>query len=404
MIATDGDQSASPNTDGTYMLQVSIHINAYIDDVLSPSVEDVQTAVKSRHLDEIDLLKFIAIIGMVVIHVYECWSSFDPETYVDTPLDILIQFLGGPVCAPLFMIACGVGIVYTRKNRPVDYLRRGIILLLSAYALNFLRRGLLYLLIKGPTGEFATATMLNVDILHLAGLSFILIGILKALRCSKWHVMVLAVIMFAASNIIGVLDLHGFMGYSFGLFVFTDNLDICFPLLGWFIYIAVGVFLGSYLKGSKDHVTLYKVLFVLGAAMFSVVTAVTLLSGENLFHFFTLYHDEYYRQSYDALIWILGIVLMSLSAAYFLMTRCSNGRFYSVCRFYGKNLNRLYIMQWLVIANIGLLFDQVPFTVEPVLSIPIGIAILAAVSPLVPVYVKGTEFLRARFSDNTGTF
>ncbi|MCQ2078864.1 MAG: DUF1624 domain-containing protein [archaeon] len=359
---------------------------------------------KPRYLTEVDLLKFIAIAGMVIIHIYENWTgTSEVSPYPTTAVDVFIQFLGGPVCAPLFMLACGIGVIYTRSNRPIDYLNRGLILLVTAYILSFLR-SYVAAAAEGLSNDQLLLELLNVDILHLAGLAFILIGILRALRCNRWHVLILAIAMFAISNLVGIVPVDGLTGYVVGLFFFTQCGDVCFPLFEWFIYIAVGVFLGSYLRGSTDHPRMYKGLFVLGLLMFVIVTIESLVTGFDLRDFFTLYANRFYQQSFLALAWILGIVFMCMSAAYFALSAHPRPRFDSLCHFFGKNLNRIYIMQWIIVGNVSAVIAYSGVTIAPILAIPLGILLLAGVSLLVPTYIKGVEFLRSRVSENTGSF
>ncbi len=53
---------------------------------------------------------------MVIIHVYENngIGGIDPTPH--TVLEHILQFLAGPVAAPVFMFSMGVGLIYSRHR------------------------------------------------------------------------------------------------------------------------------------------------------------------------------------------------------------------------------------------------------------------------------------------------
>lgn len=69
----------------------------------------------SSRLFEVDVVKAFAILWMVFMHVYEQLSGID---YLrEMPVDAFrntIEFLGGPLTAPVFMFSMGIGMVYTK--------------------------------------------------------------------------------------------------------------------------------------------------------------------------------------------------------------------------------------------------------------------------------------------------
>jgi hypothetical protein len=80
---------------------------------------------------------------MICIHFYEQFGIFDyKNTLPDSLFRNLIEFTGGPLAAPFFMFSMGIGMIYTGRNRPEDFIRRGGRLLLTGYALNFFRQTL----------------------------------------------------------------------------------------------------------------------------------------------------------------------------------------------------------------------------------------------------------------------
>ena len=97
---------------------------------------------------------------------------------------------GGPLGAPGFMVAMGMGMCYTRFYTSRRFARRGLRLCLAGLILNICRCTLPYLIGYSITGDYdkymsdiVFVTFEN-DILMFAGLSFILMALLKHLKMS----------------------------------------------------------------------------------------------------------------------------------------------------------------------------------------------------------------------------
>ena len=99
-----------------------------------------------KRLFEVDCIKFFAIIFMVWIHVYEQFGKYDyREVMPDTLARNFLEFVGGPLAAPVFMFCMGMGMIYTRKQQVSDFVSRGLKLMVTGYLLNFFRQTLLQL-------------------------------------------------------------------------------------------------------------------------------------------------------------------------------------------------------------------------------------------------------------------
>ena len=85
--------------------------------------------VNTGRQPELDVAKVAAILYMVVIHVYEEMSVVNYWVRPDSLFRTVLEFLGGPLAAPVFMFAMGVGMVYTRHRSPRAFALRGLRLL-----------------------------------------------------------------------------------------------------------------------------------------------------------------------------------------------------------------------------------------------------------------------------------
>ena len=70
---------------------------------------------------ELDWAKAFSIVAMICIHCYEQISVIDTEVVPTGFYRNFMEFVAGPLGAPLFMFCMGVGIMYSRRNTPADY-------------------------------------------------------------------------------------------------------------------------------------------------------------------------------------------------------------------------------------------------------------------------------------------
>ena len=104
---------------------------------------------------------------------------------------IVGNVLGRPYAAPIFMFCMGVGIVYSRRSQWDIMVKRGITLFLLGILVNVFEFFLPYYVcgtLLGSWDIFPIAgglLLFCVDILAFAGLSFILMGILKKFELSN---------------------------------------------------------------------------------------------------------------------------------------------------------------------------------------------------------------------------
>ena len=308
----------------------------------------------SSRLFEVDCVKTFAVIYMVCIHVYEQLSIFDHANVMpDSPFRIAIEFAGGPLAAPVFMFCMGIGMVYTRHNKPADFYKRGIKLLLTGYALNFFRQTLLQLiglLLEIESDLDIIGGLLNVDILIFAGMSFLFIGLLKQIRVKIFVMCIIAILLQAVSIWAVNLDI-GPMALQciVGLLLPTGKW-VAFPLGLWLVYPVSGMLFAEVLRTVSARSDVYKKLMPVCLAFLIAYSSIIIYSGYDIRCFFALCNNSYYHQSLLSTLWIIPIVIVAICISYFLVSPFEHTLIGSSISYCSINLNRIYIIQWLLIA------------------------------------------------------
>ena len=123
-----------------------------------------------------DLCKTLCLVLMILCHVFYAIKYSTTESLNATYIaHNLVRLLG----AQFFMFSMGMGLAYSRNDTAKCCARRGIILLLTGYMLNFLRE-ILPWIVTGNYPMFGSIMtndkflmLLSCDILQFAGLAFL---------------------------------------------------------------------------------------------------------------------------------------------------------------------------------------------------------------------------------------
>ena len=306
---------------------------------------------------EVDLARAIPVMSLPFVHtVIECCTSAN----INEPIPFLFNvIIGAPLGAPIFMIAMGISIIYSRHSSPKDLMKRGLILFLAGFALNVLRFFIPYMIgfmITGEHEKFIDPLVYKVfgnDILQFAGLAHILLGFLKKHEIPDKWIAVLALVMsltgwYFRHIDFGIPALNIICGHIIGTqndngFVLSD-----FPVLNWFIVPFGGYLFGKLLIRVKDKkkfylpigpilAVLYWVYFALEShfAFGKMAGGATVVEEENAY---------YHATTYDAISYL--VCAAGMLGVYFIITTIApkwlNRFFTSVSR----NITRIYIIHW----------------------------------------------------------
>lgn len=354
---------------------------------------------------EFDFVKAFAIFTMIIIHVYEELSEFDNEAICSKALDVIIQFCGGPFAAPVFMIAMGVGMVYSSHRKPADFVKRGVILFVMAYVLNFVRDTLPLIIYRVVNHEpifdsyYFVGYTFNVDILMFAGLAFMLTGLLKKLKVPVLGMGAIAIVMQVIGTWISSrIEVSSVASSCFHGLIFYTGEASCFPVLIWYIYPVIGIIMAKYLRHVNDTDKLYKLFFGIGSVGIFGLCGALVYAGYDIRNFFALYEDAYYQQNFISVLFTLFTVMLWLAVAHFILGKIKAPKFKKCISYLSSNLNQIYIAQWILIEwsyyLLALAFDFC-FPIKYV--IPAGLCYFAVAVLCVIAYqkIKGNRIRKA---------
>lgn len=307
----------------------------------------------------LDLLKALAIVCMILCHCV-IMLGVHHNGYEN---DFLYWFgdviLGDYIAvAHAFMFAMGVGFIYTDKNAPSDFVKRGVKFLILGYVLNLCRYGAFALIDGVISGEFEPQTLEAVfgpDIFQFAGLAMILTGIFKKLKVNTFVILLIGVIMSAAGSFIVLVDMNSYvLNLLFGLFITTTQDTSCFALLNWYVFVAVGMLFGEIIRRVNNLDAFYiKILMIFG-----MLSAIYIVMTFKFGMFFLTRQRFYYGVSTAEAVGLLCIDLFLLSGFHFLLEKIGASKF-RICIEMGRNLTSIYFIQWCVIGFVDSIFGYV---------------------------------------------
>ena len=298
---------------------------------------------------ELDLAKFLALIYMILLHCLMVTYGFNNTISLFMQRGIW-QLLGGPFAAPVFMFTMGVGMVYSRNQDPNYLIKRGVKTMLLGLVVNIGEFFLPHYLAGKLLGEWdifpiaGGLLLFCVDILAFAGMSMIMIGLLKKLNISAGGMVIIAIIMSIAGTFLRFRDLGGNVpNLIAGYFIGSAGGFTAFPLFNWFIFPSSGLLFGEYYIRCNDKKRLLRfwpLALVISVAYF--VASWFMPEG-----FLSETHHYYFMTTIDAafcLLCIYGVIgSCNLICGYL-----PDGAIKFISKASG-NINEIYIIQWFLI-------------------------------------------------------
>ncbi len=315
------------------------------------------TTTQNNRLLSIDLARGLAVFFMIAVHTLELFANEEVKTSV---FGQIIEFLGGPPAAPVFMTLMGFSFIYSRKSDLKPKLWRGFNIFLSGYILNILRGVIPFTLATNlnmdivkslPLDKLNTYTILTtIDILQFAGIALMIMALIQEFKINKYVILLSAFVISMVSPFLWGLHLNMpvidqilelFWGDQPIGFSFIGN-KIAFPVFPWLAFPLMGMFLGEIMKNSTNQNTTFK--------YFGVCGILVLLTGVAISYFDYEYHfNDYYHSRQGAMLFMCGFVAFWLYLNKLVIDITPTNKFFDLLFKWSKGVTNIYFVQWIII-------------------------------------------------------
>ncbi len=308
-------------------------------------------------VEAFDLARGLAMLFMVMVHVQMIYGTAEVQ---DSPFGWVVEFLGSPPAAPVFMFLMGLSTAFSARASLAKGLRRGGELFALGYALNFIRGSLpAFLALK--TGllsredlgaETPLSLFLEVDILQFAGIALVALALCRRFvpKPAAW-IALASVLMLVSPMLWGRTTdqplMHWFLSHFWGA-----EEHVAFPAFPWLCYPLIGMACGRWFIAANDPGRFFRRGLVAGLILLAIGTGVILTNPD--FHI-----GDYYHSGPGAVLWILGFVLVWLWACQLVTRRIPPNPAFRLLYFWSQRVTVFYFIHWVLIGwGVGLFGEE----------------------------------------------
>ena len=312
----------------------------------------------------LDFARGLAVFFMVMQHAVLIHGQYAGEG--SNVLGNILVLLGTAPAAPVFMTVMGIFMAKSRASGAA-LLKRGVLLFATGYLLNLLRFTL-PLLIGGERS--ALPYFFYVDILQLAGLSFIVFAGIRALTTKGPVIPVIIIAVLLLSPYLWNLP----SCFPVGNPLWGGGEFVSFPLFPWIIYPLLGIFLSPHLA-RNDLSDKLRLKLLISAVLLAAAGAAT-------FRFFP--YGEYERLGLGASLLIIAFVIGWLLLIEKIISgseKIKNSRAAGVVYFWSMKVTNIYFLQWIIFGWSMLILDSNMLNEN--LAAAIGLAVMTVTDLLI---------------------
>lgn len=293
-----------------------------------------------------DLLKGFAVFLIIPVHILEKFIDYSGS---ESLFGKTLLVFGGPVAVPVFMMVMGYFVALSKKST-AQHIVRGALIFILGILLNIGLNFHLLLKIRTEGWKFdPLQAIMGVDIFYLAGLSIIILAVLKILKKGQQLIALVLILFISGSTsyfneLLMVTDRNYILPFIGGKYSWSY-----FPLFPWLAYPLMGFLfqktelrIREFIHRQKvASITLISFVFIL-VALFSQFGIETII---NL--------PEYYHHTFPFFIWTMGVDILWMLLLWFVVQKSAESPVVVFLRWLGKNITAFYVVQWLIIGNIA---------------------------------------------------
>lgn len=321
-------------------------------------MNNAQSTRQERVL-EIELMKAIAIIGMVFVHVFEMGVNLDYDSPYRYAAAFLIEFFGGIPSAGVFMYAMGFGAAFSKRPTVKSYLQRAANLFVLGRIINLFEEYLPALLVPdsfGPLGE-VLPSILATDIYFFAALANLYFALMKKFESKRRLRILISVLIvglsFCANVLIGFETFttgNEWLDTFLGLLIRVNEYSY-FPFVSWIVFPVLGFGMAFYFQrnGKKKIVSFAAWTGTVALLVSSILVRVNGMPDATIVDVVTVYEGVYYALHPLYAISGYGIIMIEfVLASFILRVTCNHIPGFMLTM--SKNVAQIYVAQWIVIA------------------------------------------------------
>lgn len=303
-----------------------------------------------QRLPEIDFGRGLAVFLMMLVHTL--WMYASTATQSDTWLGEVVHFMGKGTAA--FLLFMGMSFILTKDQSLVTAIKRGLLIFGFAYFMNMLKF-IVPIEVFGTMPETfiqaygwssplswdqLTYIVLTGDILQMAGIAFILVGLVRHFFTSKYVYLGLALVIAAISKLVSGYqpNIDG-LNYMARLF-FSDHYQVYFPVFPWMSFILFGMFFGRLVQ--ERQANYIKLVLPLGSGALGV--------GGGLMYFNFDYHfGNFFHLGPGGVLYLLGVTLILYRLVYAITNHGYLKKIMQFFNYLSARVTSVYIIQWTLI-------------------------------------------------------
>ncbi len=308
--------------------------------------------MKTDRILAIDFGRGLSVSLLAIVHTL--WMYADLHTQETSTLGHFVHFMGRGT--PVFLVTMGVSFMISRNQNLKSSIQRGLWILAAAFFMNFMKFIVPIILGFMPDSfikAYGWEAPLNLeqyiyliqtgDILQLAGISLLFMGLVRRFVKNKYFILVIAFIVAAISR-----ELSGFRLNIEGIDYLLDLLwgseyNVYFPVFPWLSFILMGMFFGKlYIDENKNEKALFKAMLLWGVLM--IIAGAPLVFTNSEYHF-----NDFFHMGLGGVIYFAGWNFTVISFFNLLVKKIPFNPIFKFLYYCSKNVTSVYIIQWVLI-------------------------------------------------------
>ena len=338
---------------------------------------------RSKRVYEIEVMKAIAIIAMVFVHVFEMSVNLNISSFAEDAAGSIIEFFGCIPSAGVFMFAMGWGASYSKRATAETYVKRALSLFVLGIVINIFEQYLPSILAPDTYGALSDKlpSILATDIYFFAALMSLYFALLKVLKNNRLQVIVSAVVLLACFLINGLVGFESFttgnewLDTILGLFIRVNDYSY-FPFISWFVYPILGYGLAALFRkyGMEKALVFAAVTGIAALALSDLLIRLDAMPDALVLDVLTTRDGVYYALHPIYALGGYGIIAIEFVLVHLALT-ISKNQIPDFMLTMSKNVSQIYVSQW---ALIGVLSPLLAVVTSVWVNILIAICILFA--------------------------